>query len=33
MADRWHAPGGWIVEAVWLSGTPDHHDGEWLVVT
>ena len=32
MADRYRAPGGWTVEAVVLSGTPDHHDGEWLRV-
>jgi hypothetical protein len=30
MATRWRAPGGWTVEVVRLSGTPDHHDGEWL---
>lgn len=27
MADRYQAPGGWTVEVVVLSGTPDHHDG------
>jgi hypothetical protein len=32
MADRWRAPGGWTVEVVRLSGTPDHRDGEWLRV-
>jgi hypothetical protein len=33
MADRWRAPGGWTVEVVRLSGTPDNHDGEWLRVS
>lgn len=32
MADRWRAPGGWTVEVVRLSGTPNNHDGEWLRV-
>jgi len=32
MADRWHAPGGWSVEVIRLSGTPDRHDGEWIRV-
>jgi hypothetical protein len=32
MADRWRAPGGWTVEVVRLSGTPDKRDGEWLRV-
>jgi hypothetical protein len=30
MGDRYRAPGGWTVEVVLLSGTPDRHDGEWL---
>lgn len=30
MAERWRAPGGWTVEVVSLSGTPDRHDGAWL---
>lgn len=33
MADRWRAPGGWRVEVVHLTGTPDHNDGERLRVT
>jgi hypothetical protein len=33
MADRWRAPGGWTVEIVHLSGTPDNRDGEWLRVS
>jgi hypothetical protein len=33
MADRWRAPGGWAVEVVHLTGTPDRRDGEWLRVT
>lgn len=32
MADRYRAPEGWTVEVVHLTGTPDHHDGEWLRV-
>jgi hypothetical protein len=32
MAGRWQAPGGWTVEVVRLSGTPDNHDGEWFRV-
>jgi hypothetical protein len=32
MAERWRAPGGWTVEVVRLSGTPDNRDGEWLRV-
>jgi hypothetical protein len=32
MAGRWHAPGGWTVEVVHLTGTPNHHDGEWFRV-
>lgn len=31
-ADRWRAPGGWTVEIVHLTGTPNHHDGQWLRV-
>jgi hypothetical protein len=30
IADSYLAPGGWSVEVVRLSGTPDHHDGEWI---
>lgn len=30
MADRYRAPGGFKVEVVCLSGTPDRHDGQWL---
>jgi hypothetical protein len=33
MADRYRAPGGWTVEVVHLTGTPDHHDGEWFRVS
>jgi hypothetical protein len=32
MADRYRAPGGWTVEVIHLSGTPDNRDGEWLRV-
>ena len=32
MAERWRAPGGWTVEIVHLSVTPNRHDGEWLRV-
>ena len=32
VADRYRAPGGWTVEVVHLTGTPDHHDGQWLRV-
>ena len=32
MADRYRAPGGWTVEVVHLSGTPDRRDGERLRV-
>lgn len=32
MADRWRAPGGWTVELVRVSGTPDKRDGEFLRV-
>ncbi len=30
MADRYRTKDGWSVEAVRLTCTPDHHDGEWL---
>jgi len=30
MGDRYRAPGGWSVEVVQLSATPDRRDGEWL---
>jgi hypothetical protein len=33
MADRWRAPGGWSVQVVDLSVTPDKRDGEWLRVS
>jgi hypothetical protein len=33
MPDSCRAPGGWTVEVVALSGTPDHRDGTWLRVT
>jgi hypothetical protein len=33
MAGRWRASGGWAVEIVHLSVTPNHHDGEWLRVS
>jgi hypothetical protein len=33
MADRYRAPGGWAVDVITLSGTPDHRDGEWLRVS
>jgi hypothetical protein len=32
MADRYRTEDGWSVEVVWLTCTPDHHDGEWLRV-
>jgi hypothetical protein len=32
MADRWRAPGGWTVEIVHLSGTPNNRDGQWFRV-
>jgi hypothetical protein len=32
MTDRWRAPGGWTVEVVQLTSTPDRHDGQWLRV-
>ncbi len=32
MADRYRAPGGWTVDVIHLSSTPDHRDGEWLRV-
>jgi len=33
MADRYHPPGGWTVDVIHLSSTPDHRDGEWLRVS
>jgi hypothetical protein len=33
MGGRYRAPGGWTVDVVHLSGTPDHRDGEWLRVS
>ena len=33
MPDRYRAPGGWTVDVITLSGTPDHRDGEWLRVS
>jgi hypothetical protein len=32
MGDRYRAPGGWTVEVIHLSGTPDKRDGEWIRV-
>jgi hypothetical protein len=32
MTDRYRTADGWSVEVVRLSGTPDHHDGDWLRV-
>ena len=32
MADRYRAPGGWTVEVIHLSGTPDRRDGAWIRV-
>ena len=32
MAGRWLAPGGWSVEVVHLTSTPDRHDGDWFRV-
>lgn len=32
MADRYRAPGGWTVQVVRLSGTPNKRDGEWIRV-
>jgi hypothetical protein len=29
MSDSWHAPGGWRIEIVELSGTPNRRDGQW----
>jgi hypothetical protein len=29
---RYRAPGGWTVQVVELTGTPDRHDGQWLRV-
>jgi len=33
MGDRWTAAGGWAVEIVTLSGTPNHRDGAWIRLT
>jgi hypothetical protein len=33
MAERYRTADGWGVEVVPLTGTPDHHDGEWLRVS
>jgi hypothetical protein len=33
MPSRYRAPGGWIVDVITLSATPDHRDGEWLPVS
>jgi hypothetical protein len=30
VGERYRTEDGWSVEVVWLSCTPDHHDGEWL---
>jgi hypothetical protein len=30
MSESWRAPGGWTVEIVQLSQTPDNHDGSWI---
>jgi hypothetical protein len=32
VGDRYRAAGGWSVEVVCLTATPDHHDGEWIRV-
>jgi hypothetical protein len=32
MGERYRTEGGWSVEVVRLSCTPDHRDGEWLRV-
>jgi hypothetical protein len=32
MTERFRTADGWSVEVVRLTGTPDHHDGEWLRV-
>jgi hypothetical protein len=32
MAERYRTADGWSVEAITLTATPDHHDGEWLRV-
>jgi hypothetical protein len=33
VGDRYRTPGGYTVDVITLSGTPDHHDGEWLRVS
>jgi hypothetical protein len=33
MSDRYRAPGGWTVQVIELTGTPDHHDGPWIRVS
>jgi len=33
MADRSRAPGGWTVDVIHLSSTPDRRDGAWLCVS
>lgn len=33
VADRFRASGGWTVDVIHLSSTPDHRDGEWLRVS
>jgi rhodanese-related sulfurtransferase len=33
MPSRYRAPGGWTVDVITLSATPDHRDGEWLRVS
>jgi hypothetical protein len=30
MLERYRAPGGWSLEIVHLTCTPDRHDGTWL---
>jgi hypothetical protein len=33
VANHFRAPGGWAVDVIRLSSTPDHRDGEWLRVS
>jgi hypothetical protein len=33
MGDRYRAPGGYTVDVIELTGTPDHRDGQWLRVS
>jgi hypothetical protein len=33
MADRYRPPGGWTVDVIHLSSTPDHRHGAWLRVS